>query len=142
MVTRQWCRNILRIKDNKGKFVVTERFTRISKNKIYKYMTSIFKNVYINKLDDIVNEYSDTYHRTIQMKPIDVKSNIYIDFNAENNVLKVLNLKLVIMQKYQNMKTLFQKFTLQIGLKKILWLKKLKILCRGHMQWNVFGMFM
>ena len=105
---------------NKGKFVVTERFIRISKNKIYKYMTSIFKNVYINKLDDIVNEYNDTYHRTIQMKPIDVKSNTYIDFNAENNVLKVLNLELVIMQKYQNMKTLFQKFTLQISLKKIL----------------------
>ena len=105
---------------NKGKFVVTERFIRISKNKIYKYMTSIFKNVYINKLDDIVNEYNDTYHRTIQMKPIDVNSNTYIDFNAENNVSKILNLELMIMQKYQNMKTLFQKFTLQIGLNKIL----------------------
>ena len=40
--------------------------------KSYKYMTSISKNVYINKLDDIVNEYNNTYHRTIKMKPVDV----------------------------------------------------------------------
>ena len=48
-------------------------------------MTSISKNVYIDKLDDIVNKYNNTYHRTIKMKPVDVKSNIYIDFNKENN---------------------------------------------------------
>ena len=42
-------------------------------------MTSISKNVYINKLDDIVNEDNDTYHRTIKMKPVDVKDNTYID---------------------------------------------------------------
>ena len=49
------------------------------KTKIYKYLTSISKNEYINKLDDIVNEYNDTYHRTIKMKPVDVKDNTYID---------------------------------------------------------------
>ena len=48
-------------------------------------MTSISKNVYIDKLDDIVNKYNNTYHRTIKMKPVDVKSNMYIDFNKENN---------------------------------------------------------
>ena len=61
------------------KSVVTERFIRTLKNKIYKYMTSISKNVYIDKLDDIVNEYNNTYHTTIKMKPIDVKDNTYIN---------------------------------------------------------------
>ena len=42
-------------------------------------MTSVSKNVYIDKLDDIVNEYNNTYHRTIKMKPVDVKDNTYID---------------------------------------------------------------
>ena len=43
-------------------------------------MTSVSKNVYIDKLDDIVGEYDNTYHRTIKMKPVDVKNNAYIDF--------------------------------------------------------------
>ena len=47
--------------NNKGKSFVSERFIRTLKNKIYKYMTSISKNVYINKLDDIVNKYNNTY---------------------------------------------------------------------------------
>ena len=64
---------------NEGKFVVAERFIRTLKSKIYKCMTSISKNVYIDKLDDIVNEYNNTYHRKIKMKPVDVKDNIYID---------------------------------------------------------------
>ena len=48
-------------------------------------MTSISENVYINKLDDIVNEYNNTYHRTIKMKPVNVKDNTYIDFKKEVN---------------------------------------------------------
>ena len=48
-------------------------------------MTSISKNVYIDKLDDIVNKYNNTYHRTIKMKPVDVKQNMYIEFKIENN---------------------------------------------------------
>ena len=64
---------------NEGKSVVAERFIRTLKTKIYKYMTSISKNVYIDKLDDIVNEYNNIYHRTIKMKPVDVKDNTYID---------------------------------------------------------------
>ena len=46
-------------------------------------MTSILKNVYIDKLDDIVNEYNNTFHRTIKMKPVDVNNNTYIDSNKE-----------------------------------------------------------
>ena len=67
--------------NNEGKFVVAERFIRTLKNKIYKYMTSISKNVHIDKLDDIVNEYNNTYHTTIKMKPIDVKDNTYINID-------------------------------------------------------------
>ena len=62
-----------------GKSVTAERFIRTLKNKIYKYMTSVSKNVYIDKLDDIVNKYNNANHRTIKMKPVDVKSNTYID---------------------------------------------------------------
>ena len=72
--------------NNEVKSVVAERFYRtFTKNKIYKYMSLISRNVYIDKLDDIVNEYSNTYHRTINMKPIDVKDNIYIDTDKEIN---------------------------------------------------------
>ena len=70
---------------NEGESVVAERFIRTLKNKIYKYMTSIIQNVYIDKLDDTVNEYNNTYHRTIQVKPIDVKDNKYININKEVN---------------------------------------------------------
>ena len=58
---------------NDRKSVVVERFIRILKNKIYKYMTSISKNAYINKLNDIVNEYNNTYQRTTKMKATDVE---------------------------------------------------------------------
>ena len=47
---------------NEGKSVVVERFIRTLKNKIYKYMTSISKHMYIDKLDDIVDEYNNAYH--------------------------------------------------------------------------------
>ena len=70
---------------NEGKSVVAERFIRASKTKIYKYMTSVSTNIYIDKLDDTVGEYNNTYHRTIKMKPVDVKDNTYIDFKKEVN---------------------------------------------------------
>ena len=70
---------------NEEKSVVAERSIRTIKAKTYKYMTSMSKNVYINKLDDIVDEYNNTKHRTIKMKPIDVKNNTYIDFGKEVN---------------------------------------------------------
>ena len=69
---------------NEGKSVVVERFIRTLKSKIYKYMTSISKNVYIDTLDDIVDEYNNTYHTTIKMKPAaDVKYNAYINADKD-----------------------------------------------------------
>ena len=64
---------------NEGKSVVAERCIRTLKTKIYKYMTSVPKNVYIDKLDDIVDEYNNTHQRTIKIKPIYVKDNTLID---------------------------------------------------------------
>ena len=67
---------------NEGKSVVIERFIRTLKNKLYKHMTDTGKNVYYDGLDDIVNEYNNTKHNTIKMKPKDVKNDnnrVYID---------------------------------------------------------------
>ena len=70
---------------NEGKSVLAERFIRTLKNKIYKYMASISKNMYIDKLDGTVNKYYNTDHITIKMKPVYVKSNSYIDSSKETN---------------------------------------------------------
>ena len=104
---------------NEGKSAITERFIRTLKNKIYKYMTSVSKNIYIDKLDDIVNRYNNTYHSTIQMKRADVKSNTYIESSQKIND-KNPKFKLVILLEYQNIETFLQKVTLEIGLKKSL----------------------
>ena len=68
----------------------------ILKTKIYKYITLVSKKVYIDKLDDIVNKYSNTYHSTIKMKPINNKDNTYFDFDKKV-MKKILNFRLVIM---------------------------------------------
>ena len=81
--------------NNEGKSVVAERFIRTLKSKIYKHMTSISKNVYIDTLDDIVNEYNNAYHTAIKMKPIDVKV-IPILILIKKLMIKILNLKVVI----------------------------------------------
>ena len=70
---------------NEGNSIFPGRFIRTLKNKIYKYMTSISKNVYIDKLDDIVIEYNNTCHRTIKRKPINFKDNAYIYISKEVN---------------------------------------------------------
>ena len=64
---------------NEGNSVVAERFIRTLKNKIYKHMTAISKNVYFDILNDIVDEYNNTYHKTIKMKPIDVKNDSFAE---------------------------------------------------------------
>ena len=66
---------------NEGKSVVAERFIRTLKNKIFKHMTAISKNVYFDVLDDIVNKYNNIVHRTINMKPIEVTDNYYAKYN-------------------------------------------------------------
>ena len=68
---------------NEGKSVVAERFIRTLKNKICKHMTAISKNVYFDVLDDIVSEYNNTYHKNIKMKPIDVKSDSFAEYNEK-----------------------------------------------------------
>ena len=81
---------------NEGKSVLAERFIRILQNKIFKRMTAISKNVYFDVLNDIVNKYNNTIHRTIKMKPIDATDDSFAEYNEESNK-KILNLKLVIM---------------------------------------------
>ena len=70
---------------NEGKSVAAERFIRTLKSKIYKYMTSISKNVYIDKLDDTVDGCNNTYPTTSKMKPTDIKDNRYINTDKEIN---------------------------------------------------------
>ena len=85
---KKWLRDndiVMYSTHNEVKSVVAEIFIRTLKSKIYKYMTSISKNVYIDKLDDIVDEYNNTYHTTIKMKPIDFKDNTYINTSKEIN---------------------------------------------------------
>ena len=70
---------------NEGKSVVAERFIKTLENKIYKHMTANSENVYFNVLNYIVHQYSNTYHKTIKMKPIDVKSDSFAEYNEESN---------------------------------------------------------
>ena len=102
-----------------GKSVVAERFIRTLKNRIFKHMTAISKNVYFDVLDDIVNKYNNTVHRTIKIKPIDVTSDSYVN-TMKIQMKTILNPKLVIMSKFQNTKILLLKDTLQIGHNKFL----------------------
>ena len=70
---------------NERKSIAAERFIRTLKKKIFKYMTAISKNVYFDVLDDIVNKYNNTVHKTIKMKPIDVTNDYFAEYNEESN---------------------------------------------------------
>ena len=70
---------------NEGKSAVAERFIRTLKSKIFKHMTAISKNVYFDVLDNIVNKFNNTNHRTIKIKHIDVSSNSYVEYNENSN---------------------------------------------------------
>ena len=98
---------------NKGQSVVTERFIRTLKNIIFKYMTLISKNMYLNKLDDIVNKCNNTYHCTIKMKPVD---EAHLLISIKRITKKILNL--LTMLESQDIKIFLQKSMFQIGLKK------------------------
>ena len=81
---------------NEVKSVVADRFIRTLKDRVYKCMTSILKNVYVDKLHHIVNEYNNTYQRTIRMKLLMLKK-IHILILVKKVMIKILNSKLVIM---------------------------------------------
>ena len=89
---------------NEGKSVVAERFIKTLKNKIYKHMTYIGKNVYIVVLDDIVKKYSNTVHSSIKMKPKDVTDDSFAEYLKESNkkdpIFKIANN--VRISKYKN----------------------------------------
>ena len=70
---------------NEEKSVVAERFIRTLKNKIFKHMIAVSKNIYFDVLDDIVNKYNNTVHRTIKMKSIDITSDSYAEYNEISN---------------------------------------------------------
>ena len=79
---------------NEGKSVSAERFIRTLKNKIFKRMAAISKNIHFDMLNDIVDKYNNTVHRTIKMKPIEVTNNYYAEYNKN---FDILNSKLVTM---------------------------------------------
>ena len=70
---------------NEGKSVVAERFIKTLKNKIYKHMTTVGKNVYFNVLNNIVNKYNNTRHSSIKMKPKDVIDSFFAKYSDESN---------------------------------------------------------
>ena len=113
--------------------VIAERFIRALKNKIFKHLTAVSKNLYFDVLDNIVNKNNNTVHRTIKMKPVNVTSDSYSDYNEDSNktdsIFKVDDH--VRISKY---KTLLLKNILKISQKKILLLVKIKTRFRGHMQ--------
>ena len=116
---------------NEGKSVVTERFIWTLKNNIFKHMAAVSKNVHFDVLDNIVNKYNNTVHRTMKMRPINVTFDSYVVYNEDYNVTK-LNSKLLIMLGFQNTETFVLKDTLKIGQKKFFLLVKLRIQFRGH----------
>ena len=104
---------------NEGKSVVAEIFIKTLKNKIYKHMTTIGKNVYIDVLDDIVKKYSNTVHSSIKMKPKDVTDVKYVEYSEETN------------KKGPNIKIFLLKVIHLIGQKKFLLLIKYRTLFLG-----------
>ena len=69
----------------KESLLLLKDLLKLLKNKIYKHMTVISKNVYFDLLNDIVDKYNNTYHKTIKMKPIDVKNDSFAKYNEESN---------------------------------------------------------
>ena len=114
------------------KSVVAERFIRTLKTKIYKYMTLVSKNEYVDKLGDIVDEYNNIHHRTINMEPANVKDNTILILR-EKLMKNILDLKLAIVSEFLNTKIFSLKDAHQIGRKKFLLIVKLKIPFHGHM---------
>ena len=70
---------------NEGKSVVAEKFIRTLKNKIYKHVTIVGKNVHFNVLDDIVDKYNNSFHISLKMKPKDVTDDSFVEYSEQSN---------------------------------------------------------
>ena len=114
---------------NEGKSVVAERFIRTLKNKIFKHITAISKNVFFDMFGDIDKKYNNTVHRTTKMKQIDVTSVSYAEYN-EGSYKNQPKFKVCDHVRKSKYKTIFAKDTLKNGQKKFLSLAKSKILFR------------
>ena len=106
-----------------GKSVIAARFIRTLKNVIYKYMTSMSKNVFIDELDDIVNKYNNTYHSKMKMRPVDVKPSTYIYSSKQIND-KDPKFEVGDIVRISKCKNILEKTMFRIDLMKLLWLKK------------------
>ena len=100
------------------------------KNKVYKHMTAVSKNASLDVLDDIVDGYNNTYHKKLKMKPIDVKSDSFIEYNKESNEKDP---KFKVGDHVRISKYILLKDILRTGVKKFLLLAKLKIQFHGLM---------
>ena len=125
---------------NEGKSVVAKRSIRTLKNKISKCITSVSKNVYIDKLDVIVNKYSNnnTYHKTIKMKPTDVISNsIKLELTLVNSSQELndkdAKFKIGDIVRISEYKNVFAKGYVPHSSEEVFVITKLKILFCGHM---------
>ena len=117
---------------NGEKSIVAERFIKTFKNKIFKHMKTVSKSAYFDVLVDIFNQYNNPVHGSIKMKPIDVTSDFYGEYNEDSNK-KDSKFKVGDRVGNQNIKIFLLQDILKIGQKKVLLLVKLKILFRGLM---------
>ena len=115
---------------NEEKSIVAERFIKNFKNKIFKHMKAVSKSAYFDVLVDIFNKYNNPVHRSIKMKPNDVTSDFYGEYNEDSNKK---DSKFKVGDRVGNIKIFLLKDILKIGQKKFLLLVKLKILFRGLM---------
>ena len=116
---------------NEGKSTVAERFIRTLKNKIFKHMTTISKNVYFDVLDDIANKYNSTFIELLKRNLLRLRVILMLN-TAKILIKKILKLKLVTKLEFQNIKTFLLKDIPQMGQKKVLLLIKLEIQFLGH----------
>ena len=116
---------------NEAISVIAERFIWTWKIKSYNTWLRFQKLIVNNNNFYVVNKCNNTYYNTIKMKPVDVKLNTYIR-SSRDKIIKILNLKFVILIEYWNIKIFLWKVSLKIGQKKFFWLKKLETLYRGH----------
>ena len=116
---------------NERKSVVAERFIRNLKNKIFKHMRAVSKNVYFDVLYDIVNKYNNTVHRSIKIKPIDGTSDSYAEYNKDSDE-KDPKFKVVDHVTISKNKNIFAKGYTHNWSEEVLLLAKLKIQFLGH----------